>query len=257
MNPRIIGSQRGTIKAGGSRRDYSAGRRLCYNSLAIRESFAPEGSPLPKPRDNRASDTQRHGRRKLTLIFLSVTVLLLMLSLIAQSGFNLKPFITPDTATETLLLYGLSTLNFLAFVTVLFVLLRNIIKLVRERRAERLGSKFKTRLVAYSIGLSLLPALLLFFFAFGLLNRSIDRWFGEPARQIVEDAHTIEGEYFKKEEAELASIARALSRSLSLASRGDLTSADFQKSLRQEMAEYNLALARVIAGADRLTTEAG
>jgi two-component system, NtrC family, nitrogen regulation sensor histidine kinase NtrY len=206
-------------------------------------------NPTPEPPPPR--------RRKLTIIFLSVTGLLLMLSLVAQSGFNLKPFITPDTATETLLLYGLSTLNFLAFVTVLFVLLRNIIKLVRERRAGRLGSKFKTRLVAYSIGLSLLPALLLFFFAFGLLNRSLDRWFGEPARQIVDDAHTIEAEYFKKEEAELVSIARAIARSLSLGSRTDFKSDDFQKSVRQEMNEYNLALARIITSADRLTREAG
>jgi two-component system nitrogen regulation sensor histidine kinase NtrY len=89
----------------------------------------------------------------MTVIILSIVALLLMLSLIAQSGFNLKPFVTPDTAAETLLLYALSTLNFLAFVTVLFVLLRNVIKLVRERRAERLGSKFKLRLVSYAIGL--------------------------------------------------------------------------------------------------------
>src|ERR1043165_4228816 len=132
-----------------------------------------------------------------------------MLSLIAQSGFNLKPFITPDTATKTLLLYALSTLNFLAFVTVLFLLLRKILKMVRERRAGRPGAKFKTRLVAYAIGLSLLPVSLLFFFAFGLLNRSIDRWFGEPARQIVDDARAIEETYFKKEGADLVGRDRA------------------------------------------------
>jgi two-component system, NtrC family, nitrogen regulation sensor histidine kinase NtrY len=212
---------------------------------------------LSKPQRHQTPETPPSRRRKPPIIFLSVTVLLLMLSLIAQSGFNLKPFITPDTATETLLLYGLSTLNFLAFVTLLFVLLRNIIKLVRERRAGRLGSKFKTRLVAYSIGLSLLPALLLFFFAFGLLNRSLDRWFGEPARQIVEDAHTIEGEYFKKEEAELASIARAISRSLTLGPRRDFKGADFERSVRQEMGEYNLALVRIISGAERVTFETG
>lgn len=212
---------------------------------------------MAKSQPNPTSETEPPARRKPTVILLSVIVLLLMLSLIAQSGFNLKPFITPDTATETLLLYGLSTLNFLAFVTVLFVLLRNIIKLVRERRAGRLGSKFKTRLVAYAIGLSLLPVLLLFFFAFGLLNRSLDRWFGEPARQIVDDAHIIEGEYFKKEEAELASIARAIARSLAMPARADFKSADFQKSVRQEMSEYNLALVRVIAGSDRLTIETG
>jgi len=118
---------------------------------------------------------------------IAILTLLLMLSLIAQGGFNLSPVISPDTAGETLLLYSLSTLIFLAFITLFFVLLRNVLKLVRERRARRLGSKFKARLVSYSIGLSLLPVLLLFFFAFGLLNRSIDRWFGAPTRKIVED----------------------------------------------------------------------
>src|SRR6266571_3290374 len=114
--------------------------------------------------------TERGRRRLTTVIILSIVVLLLMLLLIAQGGFNLAPFVTPDTAAETLLLYALSTLNFLAFVTLLFVLSRNVLKLVRERRAGRLGSKFKSRLVSYAIGLSLLPVLLLFFFAFGLLN---------------------------------------------------------------------------------------
>src|SRR5882762_636336 len=161
------------------------------------------------------------GRRRLTrVIILSIVVLLLMLSLIAQGGFNLSPFFAPGTAAETLLLYALSTLNFLAFVTLLFVLLRNVLKLVRERRAARLGSKFKSRLVSYAIGLSLLPVLLLFFFAFGLLNRSIDRWFVEPARQIVDDARAIEESYFKKEEGDLTVIARVIARDIST-SAGD------------------------------------
>ncbi|MGA9773372.1 MAG: ATP-binding protein [Blastocatellia bacterium] len=205
--------------------------------------------------DSNQHSTGKTGQRRMTVIILSIVVLLLMLSLIAQSGFNLRPFVTPDTAAETLLLYALSTLNFLAFVTVLFVLLRNVIKLVRERQGARPGSKFKSRLVSYAIGLSLLPVLLLFFFAFGLLNRSIDRWFGEPARQIVDDAKAIEESYFKKEETELASIARAIARSLSLTSRSDYHSAAFGQQLKQEMDEYNLALARVYVNGQRITVQ--
>ena len=186
------------------------------------------------------------GRRRLTrVIVLSIVLLLLMLSLIAQGGFNLTPFVTPDTAAETLLLYALSTLNFLAFVTLLFVLLRNVLKLVRERRTARLGSKFKSRLVSYAIGLSLLPVLLLFFFAFGLLNRSIDRWFGEPARQIVDDARAIEESYFKKEEADLIGSARVLSRSIHAAELSAYDSGVIRSRLDQEMADHDLALVRI------------
>jgi len=201
--------------------------------------------------------TERGRRRLTTVIILSIVVLLLMLSLIAQGGFNLKPFVTPDTATETLLLYALSTLNFLAFVTLLFVLLRNVLKLVRERRAARLGSKFKTRLVSYAIGLSLLPVLLLFFFAFGLLNRSIDRWFGEPAREIVDDARAIEESYFKKEQADLVNIARAVARSVGISERNDFDSNEFKSRLEQEMAGHELALARLVVGSEQRTFERG
>jgi PAS domain S-box-containing protein len=180
-----------------------------------------------------------------------------MLSLIAQGGFNLAPFVTPDTAAETLLLYALSTLNFLAFVTLLFVLLRNVLKLVRERRAAMLGSKFKSRLVSYAIGLSLLPVLLLFFFAFGLLNRSIDRWFGEPARQIVDDARAIEESYFKKEEADLVGSARAIARGLQSNQQGIFDSHQLKARLDQEMADNDLAVVRIARPGGRTTIHRG
>lgn len=196
------------------------------------------------------------GRRRLTkVIVLSIVLLLLMLSLIAQGGFNLTPFVTPDTAAETLLLYALSTLNFLAFVTLLFVLLRNVLKLVRERRAARLGSKFKSRLVSYAIGLSLLPVLLLFFFAFGLLNRSIDRWFGEPARQIVDDARAIEESYYKKEEADLVGSARALARSIKSGQSGGYDTQELRSRLPQEMADHDLALVQMVIPGGPLTVK--
>jgi len=174
----------------------------------------------------------------------------LLLSLIAQSSFNLSPLVSPDTAGATLLLYALSTLTFLAFVTVLFVLLRNVLKVLRERRARRLGSKFKARLVIYSIGLSLLPVLLLFFFEFGLINRSIDRWFGEPTRKIVEDAHKIEDSSFQRE---LMSIARGMAFDLGLGERSEFKSAEFQRKIRREMTGRSVAVARIIAPGERLT----
>jgi two-component system nitrogen regulation sensor histidine kinase NtrY len=197
--------------------------------------------------------TERGRKRLTTVVVLSIVTLLLMLSLVAQSSFNLSPLVSPDTAGETLLLYALSTLNFLAFVTLLFILLRQVLKLVRERRARRLGSKFKARLVSFAIGLSLLPVLLMFFFAFGLLNRSIDRWFGEPARQIVDDAKVIQESYFRKEGAELAIIARAIARSLSLTARTELSDPKLIGQLKQQMADYDLALVRIISNGDRIT----
>ncbi|MBI3652611.1 MAG: HAMP domain-containing protein [Acidobacteria bacterium] len=188
------------------------------------------------------------GRKRLNKIILVASVLLLLLlSLIAQGGFNLSPFLSPETAGETLLLYALSTLNFFAFVTLLFVLLRNVIKLGRERRAGRAGSQFKARLVTYAIMLSLLPVALLFFFAYGLLNRSIDRWFGDPARQIAEDAKQLQQDYYKKEEADLEADARDIVRTLALAKRKDFHEPLFVEDLQRELEMHKLALVKFIS----------
>lgn len=200
---------------------------------------------------------QRKRKRANKIIILSSVLLLLMLSLIAQGGFNLSPFLSPETAGETLLLYALSTLNFFAFVTLLFVLLRNIIKLERERRAGRAGSRFKARLVFYSIALSLLPVVLMFFFAYGLLNRSIDRWFGDPARQMVDDAKFLQEEYYKKEESDLLGTARVMVRALSLHANPALNNAAFEKELTQELAVYNVSLIRIIAPEQKITVQSG
>jgi len=205
---------------------------------------------------NPTPQQDERGRKRTTkIIIIASLVLLLMLSLIAQGGFNLSPFVSPETAGETLLLYALSTLNFFAFIALLFVLLRNIIKLERERRAGVAGSRFKARLVFYTIGLSLLPVVLMFFFAYGLLNRSIDRWFGGPARQIVEDAKYLQDDYYKKEEEDLMSDTRTIARTLSLLSHAKFTDAGLGQQLKQELASYNLALIRIITPAERINVQ--
>ncbi len=197
----------------------------------------------------------RSRGRFATVIALSIVVIVLMLLLVAQSGFNLKPFFSPGTPAEALLFYALSALNFLAFITVLFVLMRHVLKLIQERRAGRLGSKFKARLVSYAIGLSLLPTLLLFFFAFGLLNRSVDRWFADPASQIVDNAKEIEESYFRKEESEVARIARAVARSALLGHQSKLDRAVFDEILRLEMTQHSLALARISDQSGQFTVQ--
>jgi two-component system, NtrC family, nitrogen regulation sensor histidine kinase NtrY len=208
------------------------------------------------PNNSTDKQTAELGRKRLTkIIIVSSVLLLLMLSLIAQGGFNLTPFLSPETAGETLLLYALSTLNFFAFVTLLFVLLRNIIKLERERRAGRAGSRFKARLVFYTIALSLLPVLLMFFFAYGLLNRSIDRWFGDPARQIVEDAKLLQEDYYKTEEVELEKDASDIVQTLALATRKDLGDPSIVENLRQQLVRHNLILIRIITPEQRYTIQ--
>jgi two-component system, NtrC family, nitrogen regulation sensor histidine kinase NtrY len=126
--------------------------------------------------------------RRTFLIFLLIAVPILFLIGWSQASLNLK-FIRPQTAEETYLLLALSTIVFLAFVIFALILTRILLKLYVERRQNLLGSRFKTKMVAAFLTLSLVPVFFLYIFAYGLLNHSIDRWFGIPFDVLRGDAN--------------------------------------------------------------------
>jgi nitrogen fixation/metabolism regulation signal transduction histidine kinase len=137
-------------------------------------------SPEPIRRDNRTS-----GRRK-AVITLGAAAFLLLAIMVSQASFNLK-FISPDSNEQLLFFAGLSGLIFFAFVALTVVLGRNLLKLYAERRAGVAGSKFRTRLVVVSLLLSFLPVIAMFWFSYGLMNRSIDKWFSQPVEEVRAD----------------------------------------------------------------------
>ena len=130
-------------------------------------------------------ETKTSGRR-IAVIGLAIGAFLLLAALVLQASFNLK-FISPDSNEELLFFAGLSGLIFFAFVALTVVLGRNLLKLYAERRQGVAGSKFRTRLVVVSLLLSFLPVIAMFWFSYGLMNRSIDKWFSQPVEEVRAD----------------------------------------------------------------------
>jgi two-component system, NtrC family, nitrogen regulation sensor histidine kinase NtrY len=139
---------------------------------------------VPPPTPTR-DEPKASGRRK-AVIGLAIGAFLLTAILVAQGSFNLK-FISPDSNQELLFFFGLTALIFSAFVALSVVLARNLLKLYAERRAGVAGSKFRTRLVVVSLLLSFLPVIAMFWFSYGLMNRSIDKWFSQPVEEVRAD----------------------------------------------------------------------
>ncbi len=124
--------------------------------------------------------------RKKLIIILAVPSLLLFAVLFSLSSSDLR-FIQPKTSGETVTLVSLTILVSLLFGGLTFVLFRNLIKLFAERRLGVLGSKFRTRLVVGSLLLSFVPVIVMFWFSYGLMNRSIERWFSTPVEEVRQD----------------------------------------------------------------------
>ena len=119
---------------------------------------------------------------------LGVFVLILLTVLILLQSSNLWKNFTVETASDTLLLYALSSLNFIAFVIFGFIFIRSITKLMRERRTLELGSKIKSRLLVYFAAVSILPIVAMAGFSYLFMNRALERWFTQFPENVVLEA---------------------------------------------------------------------
>jgi two-component system, NtrC family, nitrogen regulation sensor histidine kinase NtrY len=128
-------------------------------------------------------------------------LLALALLVFVQAAFNLDKVFRPSEPNEILLLYTLSTFVFLALLIFGFVLLRSLVKVWAERKQQKPGSKFKTSLLATLISLTLIQATCLFFFAFGLVNRSLEKWFSVPVDQIFDAATDMSAQWRREYES--------------------------------------------------------
>ena len=125
-------------------------------------------------------------RRRTALIILAVIIFLLLFVVSSQQAFDLT-FLRPTTSEQTLIFSALSALIFLLLLALMVVLVRTLLKLFAETRGGVLGSKFRTKMVLGALVLSFGPVLFMFMFAYGLMNRSIDKWFSRPVEEVRQD----------------------------------------------------------------------
>ncbi len=130
------------------------------------------------------------SNRKRAIILLAIGVFLLLAMMVSQTAFDLK-FLRPGNNQEIVVFAALSALIFLLFVALSFVLARNLLKLFAERRLGVLGSKFRTRMVAGALLLSFVPIMVMYWFSYGLMNRSIDKWFSTPVEEVRADTQAM------------------------------------------------------------------
>src|SRR5688572_30907213 len=140
------------------------------------------------------AEKEKVTRRRRVLLWTLGATVLLMLAVIVSQQLWLWTVVPPDTASDTLLLYALSTLNFVAFVVFSFIFVRNLLKLRRERRELQLGSKIKTRLLVYFIAISFLPIIAMAVFSYLFLNRSLEKWFSKLPEEVVREAREVQRE---------------------------------------------------------------
>jgi two-component system nitrogen regulation sensor histidine kinase NtrY len=182
-------------------------------SLAPRRSTGSASAPPPARR--------RPFRDNPRLILGGIAVLLIVLvALVALA--NRTPYFSPDFLTE-FVLYALSAADLTMLVALLFVLARNIIKLIVERRRALPFARFRAKLVALLLGMTLVPATLVLIVGSELIRTNIDRWFNAPMGEILASANQIASDYYQQRQDVLTDHANRIARALATA---DVSRAD-------------------------------
>ncbi|MEN6421035.1 MAG: PAS domain-containing sensor histidine kinase, partial [Smithella sp.] len=146
-------------------------------------------------------------RRREKIIMVVVGVLAIIFTLLASQLFNKDnlPFST------NIFVYGLTSINFILIVLLLFLIIRNVFKLFNEYRRGVIGSRLRAKLVAAFVGLSLIPTILLFLFAINFLSYSIDFWFNIKIGDALNRSLEVAQVYYQQMEEHAKFNARQIS----------------------------------------------
>src|SRR4029453_17671706 len=101
--------------------------------------------------------------------------------------------LNPDFLSEAVL-YTLSIADITMLVALACVLARNFIKLVVERRRGLPFSRFRLKLVAALLGLTIVPSLLVLLAGTEMIRQTTTRWFSQPGTEVLTSANAIRSE---------------------------------------------------------------
>jgi two-component system nitrogen regulation sensor histidine kinase NtrY len=170
-------------------------------------------APLPPASARPAEGTRRRPFRDNSRLIL-IGILLLVGALTALLTIaNRSATYSPDFLVEVVL-YALSVADVTMLAALVFVLARNIIKLIVERRRALPFARFRAKLVAVLLGMTLIPSVLVLIVGSEVIRTSADRWFNAPMDEVLSSANTIAGDYYRDRQKLVTDHAQRIARML-------------------------------------------
>lgn len=124
--------------------------------------------------------------------------------------------------SSTILIFALININGLLLLLMLYLVLRNLVELIFERKLNIIGSKLRTRLVVSFISLSFIPTALLFVIALSFVSTSMDYWFNSNVEESLQSSLRLAQSVFRDTELEAANEGKRIADTLRFA-RGEKT----------------------------------
>ncbi len=188
-------------------------------------------------------------RRRRELIAVAVAAITLVAFVLAQTA--LPPLTKHTSLSSNLAVISLFNISFLLLGLLLYLVGRNLAKVMFERRRGLIGSKFQMRLVFGFIAVAMVPSAFLLYVSGAFLHADVDSWFNPEYERVMSDSLEIAKTYYLNSANNAAHFARAIAEQaagnglLAPERRGDL-----KQFIEKRQQEYNLGTIEVF-GKDR------
>ena len=195
-----------------------------------------------KPPETLRWEERKRRRREGWVILIAALMILL---------FAFFEDILPDVAadyslTSNIAFFLLVNINIILLVLLVFLVARNLLKLVLDRRRRILGSRLQGRLVLAFIGISLVPTVMLFLIAESFVTRSVDKWFDSQIVNALKGSLDISLTYYQNSANNALFFARQLSQRIGDEELFEPKKFDGLKRLVEDkQREYNLGTVEI------------
>ena len=210
---------------------------------------------MKRPRFKRKSSLSEKERQRRKREFILILIIMFVVALLTFVESRIINFGADIAVSNTVLMFILINVNLLLLILMIYLVFRNLVKLIYDRRRNVLGSKLRTKLVIAFVSLTLLPTTVLFFFALNFITTSIEFWFNVPVEQALENSLWVGGRLYTRAEENNKFFLERISYQLKAK---NLLDAKKHKTLshyiRIVQREFNLDAVEVYAlNAERLT----
>ncbi len=179
-------------------------------------------------------------------LILAGTALFFIVIVVLRIFFEESKSISPMLISNTTLLIALWIIIIIFSLIFVFIFVRNIIKHVYEKKKDTGQGRFQNRLVFFFVTFSMVPTLLLFFFATDFINRGIDKWFRTDFDLISNQISALNKSYYEKAKEDLIHFAKIIADDIKEKKKYTEENRIFlYNSLKQKMKEYNLDVVNV------------
>ncbi|HPI94301.1 MAG TPA: ATP-binding protein [Deltaproteobacteria bacterium] len=144
------------------------------------------------------------------MIIAAVILLVMILMSIAKANLSSIGLVPSSNAV----IFTIISLNVILLILVVFLVTRNVVKLMLERRRGVLGTRLRTKLVVAFVTLTIIPTAVLFFASVVFLNRSMEGWLSTEVESAIEESMNVANIYYKEASVDAIHYANSIAKEI-------------------------------------------